>query len=1003
MSRDIRLIVSVDTEEDNWGPSDQRLSAGNVNEIPRFHALCERLGLRTTYFTTYQVAARPSVAAILRELGASGRVELAAHLHPWSTPPYATSGNEPSMLNRYPPEIQLAKLRTLTDMHGEAFGARPVSFRAGRFGLGMATVQCLIQSGYRVDSSVTPLLSWEAFDGGPDFLGAPYSAYHLDGRGDVRRPVTDGALMEVPLSVGFTRFGAQHWDRMATLMRQPAARGLFLPSLGARTGIVRRAILSPETNSVAEMLAVSERLVASGASHLHVFFHSSTLRPGLTPFVRSRSDLDRFYTRIERFVEGLAQIGRVVPATVGEVAAQVETDGPSGLGRPGSVHSVRRRARPRRVLIINYHFPPDGSVGGLRWAGFSKYLVRAGWDVHILVATGASRIWEGVQVHAVERLATLNDLHRWLAPKVRRWVSRGGGRADAVVNAGGLPARFGWRWLRRELASLLSFPDESRGWMLRAAWRARRLFNAFEPDVVVSSGPPHTAHMAAALALTGKDRPLIVDLRDPWSTRMGAWRYDPVFGTDIARFMAPRLERWVFGAAREVIANTRELADTTASDNPDLRVSWLRNGVDLEQLPARGGTPFPGLSLLHAGTLYGGRDLSSVLVALRTLCDRHPELEHDGSRLRIAGHMESGRSETLAAKVAHYRLAPLVEVLGIVPRGEALDLLRRSAISLVLAQNQDLAVPAKLYESLAIGRVTLVLAEQGSAAAREGEMLGAEVRSPDDVPGIVDLFERVWQTRSDQAAQPVEAVDYARLADQLQVILANRVRAELPHVREILRGASAVRGDGIPRENWVWLATPSGWERAVELVRRGDAPRFASGMRAHFRRVDTHAVPEEVTGIPRPVTFPYEDRELDCIATFDAWSRESRVDGTLEPSAHRPWMLRECRRVLRPGGCLFVATDNSRWYRTLTQRRRFPAPLKYAQLLRESGFRDVRVFFVTPGADLPEGVIPATVASIRAYERFTSDRSWRAWIRQALAYLGAGQLLYPSLYVLAYK
>src|SRR2546427_696001 len=33
----------------------------------------------------------------------------------------------------------------------------------------------------------------------------------------------------------------------------------------------------------------------------------------------------------------------------------------------------------RRVLVITYHFPPDGSVGGLRWAGITKYLARLGW------------------------------------------------------------------------------------------------------------------------------------------------------------------------------------------------------------------------------------------------------------------------------------------------------------------------------------------------------------------------------------------------------------------------------------------------------------------------------------------------------------------------------------------------------------------------------------------------------------------------------------------------
>jgi hypothetical protein len=40
----------------------------------------------------------------------------------------------------------------------------------------------------------------------------------------------------------------------------------------------------------------------------------------------------------------------------------------------------------RRLLVITYHFPPDGSVGGQRWAGLSKYLARLGWEVHVITA-----------------------------------------------------------------------------------------------------------------------------------------------------------------------------------------------------------------------------------------------------------------------------------------------------------------------------------------------------------------------------------------------------------------------------------------------------------------------------------------------------------------------------------------------------------------------------------------------------------------------------------------
>src|SRR5437762_14121993 len=90
MPRPIVLVVSVDTEEDNWRPCRDGVTVENIRELPRLDALFQRLGVRATYFTTYQVAIRDWTAAILRELHSAG-AELAANLHPWNTAPL----NEP--------------------------------------------------------------------------------------------------------------------------------------------------------------------------------------------------------------------------------------------------------------------------------------------------------------------------------------------------------------------------------------------------------------------------------------------------------------------------------------------------------------------------------------------------------------------------------------------------------------------------------------------------------------------------------------------------------------------------------------------------------------------------------------------------------------------------------------------------------------------------------------------------------------------------------------------
>ena len=40
----------------------------------------------------------------------------------------------------------------------------------------------------------------------------------------------------------------------------------------------------------------------------------------------------------------------------------------------------------RRLLLITYHFDPDGSVGNLRWIGVTKHLARLGWRISVVTA-----------------------------------------------------------------------------------------------------------------------------------------------------------------------------------------------------------------------------------------------------------------------------------------------------------------------------------------------------------------------------------------------------------------------------------------------------------------------------------------------------------------------------------------------------------------------------------------------------------------------------------------
>ncbi len=323
-SRPILMIVSLDTEEDNWNRSRTDVTVKNIRELPRLARLFDGLGVRPTYFTTYQVAIDPGAAAVLRDVGAESRGEIGAHLHPWNTPPLTEQFlPRNSMTKNLPVDLQLAKIRTLTTtLHG-AFGRKPLAFRTGRYGVGPDTIAALAACGYGVDSSVSPFISLEAVDDGPTFVGAPVRAYRLAPHRDVRERAVngEGRIVEMPLSYGFNRGPFPVWDRVRRTLEASPWRWLRLPGLASRLGLGRRLSLSPEVHSAPDMLTLSARLLEHGVRQLHMSWHTPSLTPGLSPFATTAADVDRLYGTIEAYLDGLAGLTSFVFATVSEAAA----------------------------------------------------------------------------------------------------------------------------------------------------------------------------------------------------------------------------------------------------------------------------------------------------------------------------------------------------------------------------------------------------------------------------------------------------------------------------------------------------------------------------------------------------------------------------------------------------------------------------------------------------------------------------------------------------------
>jgi glycosyltransferase involved in cell wall biosynthesis len=439
----------------------------------------------------------------------------------------------------------------------------------------------------------------------------------------------------------------------------------------------------------------------------------------------------------------------------------------------------------RRLLVITYHFPPDGSVGGQRWAGLSKYLARLGWEVHVITAAlpGENDATPYVHRHVRHRRRTLNDFYR-SAIKRRRGRAQSTSQTSPAMPAPPRSSRFPTlTGVRRVLGSSMNLPDQGRGWVLRAAGAARSLLRERRFDVVVSSGPPHSAHFAALLGTRGRDTPYWIDMRDPWSVTHEMNTPDDPF-VSAERWILRRLEKLVFPRAARVLVNTREFAAVLRKTDPELEVVHFPNGIDLEQLPARNLHKVERGSIACIGTLYAGRSLSIVFAAISRLLKDRPE-SASTIHLDIAGQMEPGHRAQLESEIAAAGLSELVTIHGTVPRARALELLGRSHLALVLAQDQPMCIPAKLYECVGAGIPTLVVAEEASATALEARRIGAMSLARHDVDGMRSLLDDMLADRLPTTIAPKSPISYADLATEMDRLLRSPEREMATYRNEV--------------------------------------------------------------------------------------------------------------------------------------------------------------------------------------------------------------------------
>jgi len=425
----------------------------------------------------------------------------------------------------------------------------------------------------------------------------------------------------------------------------------------------------------------------------------------------------------------------------------------------------------RKILMIINFFPPTGGGGVYRPLAFVKYLSRLAWKVTV-VTPQSGEFW--ISDHS---------LLSQVPPEVRvvKTPSLSGLRILNTLTLGrrtGSKRSSGAFGALRNLGEFFLLPDSYIGWIPFAVEAARKLCHLERFDVLYSTSPPDSSHLAALKIRGTFAIPWVADFRDPW---INLYLRKPA--TPLHQMMQRRMERRVAGADC-VLVTTRWHEEKLRESYPGIRIERIPNGYDEEDFHdlTDSRPPAHPFTILHSGMLTLGRSSRPFLEGLSRFCNRSPEFARE-LRVTFLGARESENE----AWVQRFGLEGQVVFEDNIPHHECVRRECNSHILLLIKHDDERyrgLVPGKLFEYIGARRPVLAVVPEGEArdtilSLNRGEI--ADVQSPEEIADkLSKMFRLSQEGRLDDSYVLDDVPTYsrrmqtARLNEILERILEER-------------------------------------------------------------------------------------------------------------------------------------------------------------------------------------------------------------------------------------
>lgn len=386
--------------------------------------------------------------------------------------------------------------------------------------------------------------------------------------------------------------------------------------------------------------------------------------------------------------------------------------------------NIKDMENKKKLLVINYYFPPIGGAGVKRSLKFIKFLPMNGWDPIVLtVKNGNHHLIDNSLLKEIRA-----DLSVYRAFSFENIFNKGIGVTSktngALVKDNSIKNLFRGDWLKRcykYFGRFIQIPDSRILWLPGAVATGMRLTIGRKFDAIYATGPTFASLLVGALLKSISGKPLVIDFRD-------AWVSDPTvqYEKKYLQKINASMEKLVIKAADRVISTNPFVTDDFKKRYSEVNQSkfdTIYNGFDMEDYNMMKGFRSKKdykFRIVHTGRLYGERTPRFFLEAIRDTLEGKPEMRRKFEVIFVGPCETFLDGKRIENYLEELDLKDVVKLTGQISRRESLEYLMLGHLLLLVVgivpkdNGLTYGIPGKLFDYLVAEKPILTLANGGS-------------------------------------------------------------------------------------------------------------------------------------------------------------------------------------------------------------------------------------------------------------------------------------------------